>query len=526
MKRLLAAFASLLLLTGVAFAQAQSGGNAPVPNNPPVVIDAAPGLAPPASMRQVVSRTLFPTQHSGTLTQTWRAKQTAYVNISAIQYCEANSYYSSGTAAEIVGGSTRTKHRWIEYPLGTWTQLTFSGSTTGTDASGVVGCSDYVALGFTIPAFAQYRIVGDDTWAAGGGALTVGFSNVCDKTGNMPDEYQVGIASGANSDTPLTNVNGAQCYLPQAALAISDRAVWGIVGDSLALGTNDYGGDPTGTHGLYARALAQLGPVCDYGSNGDQAVEFAVTTNAIARLQLLTLCNPTAILDTYGVNDIFTAAQTPDQIVTSQATIVTNLKAVVSGVKVYDTTITPKTQSSDGWNTTANQSQSATTADNNRKRYNDFKRGVAANGTISNAGTWTAASCVMNGTTTVTSCAGLIATNVSTGMAVTGTSIAANTTVSAVNLITGAITLNQNASGSSTSTLTFVWPAMTSTWPTTFNGTVDTARVLEGATYAAAGPYVNGGVWLPGLTDDGLHGKTAANVALGPLFQSLAATQR
>ncbi len=455
----------------------------------------------PATVRQITSRVALPGVISGSNTQDgWRAWQMAYDPVSALEVCFYNGYIPSG-GVETGSGGTATYRVYVEYPHGTWTTLTWGGAGSGTVANNSTGCTDLTSLGFTIPPYTRFRITGDVSIPSGH-VVSSGWSNVCDRANG--DEFLLG-ASGyghGQDDTVLgasTPNNAAQCYYPALVMGYTDKSVWGLVGDSIANGVNDMASDPSGARGLYGRAMAVLGPHINYGVSGDQSGLYSVSANSTNRTALLAQGGATSILLQLGVNDIFTASKTADQLVTTNNTIVSNLQAAIPNIHVYWVTITPSTTSTDGFATTANQTTSSVNSNNRRTQYNDFLRGYAAAG-------WTS-TCTLNSTTAVTGCTSLPVTTVAPGMNVTGTGIAASTTISAVNLTAGTITLSQNATLSQSSTLTLLWPSMTSTFPTSAAGIVDVARLLEGASYQSAGPVNNGGVWLAGYAGqtDGLH---------------------
>lgn len=503
-----------------------TGGNLTAPSDP------SPAIVAPATIRQIGSRVSMQNAISGSNTEAgYRDWETFPVPVSALEICDANWYVPSGSGETTTGGA-KTVRWYVEYPHGTWTTITYNSTTTaplGVIPAGATGCSDYTQLGFTIPAYTKIRITGDQIMGSGGHVTEETWSNACDRANG--DEYALGAGGYGNgqNDTVLGPNNGdLNCYHPALVMALSDRAVWALNADSIGEGTNDVGGDPGGGRGLYMRALLALGgSAINVSAAGDQAVLYANTSNSALRTALIALGDATSELLALGVNDFYSASQTADQVITSRNTITANIKTAVPGIHVFWTTVTPDTNSTDGGATTANQTPNAGNggaANVNRFEFNDFIRGL---GTYSFTGT----SCVLNSTTAITGCAGLAPTTVAAGMLVTGTNIPALDTIaktSTVNVTTGAFTLTAAATGAPTETLTFAWPTFTSTFPTSADGVVDVARLVEGSPTMIAGVQANGGVWLPGYCGpiDCLHPNTFASTAIEPMLLNLLAGQR
>jgi len=131
-----------------------------------------PGVSSIApTVRHVTNRVGIANQISGSNTQIQaRCWQISYEPISAIKVGFANWYVSSVTSGVETGcGSDCTVFMSLEYPRGTFTRLTWAGgATSGTVTNGTTGETDLVALGFTIPAFAWFRIAAFATWTGAG----------------------------------------------------------------------------------------------------------------------------------------------------------------------------------------------------------------------------------------------------------------------------------------------------------------------------------------------------------------------
>lgn len=161
--------------------------------------------------------------------------------------------------------------------------------------------------------------------------------------------------------------------------AASTIAVAGI-GDSIMESKND-GGYP-GQGGFFRRALIGAGkPWTNYGVNanshgssyGERAVRYGATLTGF-----------THALVEYGINDLNNAAE----VATVQASAIQHwewLKA--QGLKLWQTTTTPYSSSTDGWATAA--SQTPATSNTRRVEWNDWLRDGApiVSGTATATGT-------------------------------------------------------------------------------------------------------------------------------------------
>jgi lysophospholipase L1-like esterase len=495
MKKILSVFLAALFITSQAFAAAPA-----IPPHAPVKLY-QPNIVGPATVRQVTNRTGIPNQISGTNTKmSGRSWQMAYVPVSALKVCIPNYYVSSATSGvETTPGGSVSAHIVVEYPHGTFKDLTWGGTTPGTVTALSNGCTDLTDLGFTIPAYAKFRINYFLDWSGGAGkAVYSSWSNACDK-GPNGDEFTLNtVLTDHSSDDTIIGVNTpANCWFPGAVMARSDRAVWWLIGDSLVAGVNDLMADPSGGRGLLGRAAASLGPQLNLGVPGDRANWYATGSNASLRTALAATAGATSALLELGVNDFFAGTRTADNVLTDRASVRTKATTAIPGIRVYDTTVTPETTSTDGWNTTVNQTTVGVGANNSRMAFNDFLRGVTSY----------TATCTLAGTTAVTGCTGLTVTTAATGMYASGTNLPASDVITAINQYAGTFTLTTTASGSGATTVTFSWPTFSTSWPTSSAGLIDIARLVECAPNQAGVLVANGGVWCVGYVGqtDGIH---------------------
>lgn len=158
-----------------------------------------------------------------------------------------------------------------------------------------------------------------------------------------------------------------------------------IVGDSIADGTGDTSG--LQERGFIPRALNQTRPWVKVSAAGEGAQQWATMATRKQRMAAAAGCS-SAICE-YGINDL--GSRTLAQIKTDLITCWNVIAA--RGVAVWQTTITPKTTSSDSWATTANQTPFS--GDSDRVLLNNWLRdgspmlagaaaatGSSANGTL------------------------------------------------------------------------------------------------------------------------------------------------
>lgn len=512
MKRLFA------ILLGVVWTAAAYAAGPPMPSAPPINLY-QPNITGSATVRQVTSRTAIPMIISGSNTQiSARSWQVAYVPVSALQVCIANYYTgSSVSGVETTSGGTATVHIVVAY-AGSYVDLTWGGLTSGTVSALTNGCTDLTALGFTIQPFSRFSINAYITWSGGGKAVYSSWSNACDRANG--DDFAIGTAlTDHTKDTASLGANPANCWHPAAVMALSNRSVWWLEGDSIVAGVNDMGADPSGGRGLLGRAAAALGPTLNYGIPGDRAQWYAA--NGTLRTQLAALAGATSALLELGVNDFYSGARTADNVLTDRSTIRANNAAAIPGLKTFDTTVTPETTSTDGWNTTANQTPVSATGNNTRAAFNDFLRGLGSfifNGTC----TTTASSA------SVTGCTGLSVTTVANGMNATSANWSGSLSISAVNQYAGTLTLSGNATTGSAVGINFSWPTFTNSFPTTSAGLADIARLIECSPNQAAIQVANGGVWCPGFVGqtDGIHPSHFADITIQQLLTNQLAVLR
>jgi lysophospholipase L1-like esterase len=289
-------------------------------------------------------------------------------------------WLTDGTFFDIDPGGSISFNASIRINGGTIYRLTFGGRTTATldpggkirsdttglkvEAGDIVGVRTYLSSGTAYAPLFTYA----DT---ANGLSYGGFTAASDLT-----------APGSAAIAATSNFS----YGPAALLGYpSDTAAKSvlIIGDSIAHGTGDGAtadggplpgvvGEVTSGGGFIVRALAPYAGILNIARSGDRAQWFATDTGRFRRLGLADRCR-SAIIE-YGVNDLFsgrTAAQMEADLLAIAKITARSINAY--GVaKIYVTTVTPRSTSSDGWATVANQ-----TVDGNnpiRVTYNNWVR--------------------------------------------------------------------------------------------------------------------------------------------------------
>lgn len=268
-------------------------------------------------------------------------------DISAIQTVDINRYLSA--VATGTAGAAHDMKRYIEYPAGVFYPVTWSGLATVTLASGATLTSDVVA-GLTIPAGAKFweRTVylTSGTFAAmelpaASTAIGVDDGSASGDLGNSGTIPQGGVTPtlGAQIIKGTVNATNARAFV--------------INGDSITLGVGDITSvGAKSSSGYPARILDQHGwpyfKFCKGGQGIQDSVTLAATINAN-----IGLFNYTDFIEQHGLNDLSLFSRTKAQIEADLQTIFA-LSNVV-GKRIYKTTITPRTTSTDAWATVANQ---------------------------------------------------------------------------------------------------------------------------------------------------------------------------
>lgn len=255
-------------------------------------------------------------------------------------------YCQSGTGY-IAMGIANTIKRFIEYPVGVFTQLTFGGQPTGDIPNGGQLVSDPCPV--VIPAGAQFftRTVKLNATS------NMGFIDLpaAPDVLGLPDG-NAGTDMGNSGEVPQgtsTTQMGPAMILGDVGVANARSAV--VFGDSIVLGAGDVTSTSSkGSSGYVGRGLDPTMAWTAIANGGVQAAEMASLTGVLT--PLLALAKFTDGIVEFGVNDL-ALGKTPAQLVTSLGQLHTLLAG--PGRTLYQTTLTPRTSSTDSWATSVNQ---------------------------------------------------------------------------------------------------------------------------------------------------------------------------
>ncbi len=324
----------------------------------------------PAYTGLVATRTLAPISINTTNKQLMsRSPHYMRDSVTQVKVLFPNWYVNpSSTHAELGSGADATITASIEYPAGVFTQILFGGLSSGTVPNGGNLVSDWVTV--TIPDGALMWV--RTFWTSTAGVLTIPH----DLTGTgLPGAGLEVAVSGLTDKTMSGTVTaGDNEYSPVAIVATTTRPSVVIVGDSICLGdsSREVTGDASGDFGIVARSIGPNYAYASYCQNGDQAEDIVASHTNRAAL----FAYASHLISEYGSNDLYTNNA-------SAATVLGLLQTIWGwmtdlGGHAYQTTITPRTTSTDNWATTGNQSHVSGVINTRRIDLNTQIRGMAS----------------------------------------------------------------------------------------------------------------------------------------------------
>ncbi|WP_018762424.1 SGNH/GDSL hydrolase family protein [Arthrobacter sp. 135MFCol5.1] len=287
-------------------------------------------------------------------TGTARTPHVATVDCCDLRLVYGNSYIN-GSFIETDGANPVTIKASVEVN-GVIYRVTFGGLQTGTVDPGGKLISD--PLGIEIAEGTKFYVRTYSTSAAAPQANYACYGNSGSGGWTVTTDLTAPGSAAVGQSAAYVFTVRAILGTPTAR----DRATVAIVGDSIGVGSNDYGdggrasaftgysdtGLPAG--GYIVRGLAAKYGWINIGVPSDQAALFTALNGHYRRIAHLSGCTD-AIVE-YGINDV-SAGRTLAQI-QADLTTIWNLLAR-RGMKVRQTTLTPKTTSTDLWSTTGGQ---------------------------------------------------------------------------------------------------------------------------------------------------------------------------
>lgn len=263
-----------------------------------------------------------------------------------------DTYWYIPTTVPVAGGS-RVIKRYIEYPAGVFHQVKWAGATTKTISSGSVKSdvviSSVTGLPLRIPAAAKFweRTVNLNATVASFPCIELPAASSalgCEDGNDVTDKGN----SGTIAPTSTVRTFGAAAIYGK--IAVDNARSFLVVGDSIAFGEGDITSiGPKGGSGWIARALDVRGyPYMKITRPGQQAADAAsLPASPQALVNLVAFSD--AIFE-HGVNDL-RLNRTKDQILADQQT----LYAWANGARIWQTTISPRSSSTDAYATVAGQ---------------------------------------------------------------------------------------------------------------------------------------------------------------------------
>lgn len=296
-----------------------------------------------------------------------RSRHMAMDNITSLQLVFTNWYV--GSNAEPNRGAAATYRAAVEYPAGTYTQVTFSGSAAGLVADGGTLVSDPVAV--TIPRGAVFFVRAHQYSTAG--VLFSGGAGANNNTGVVPTSGESFIYGTDIADSTMggsfNNQAAAVHFKPAAIIGRTTRPTVFLAGDSRMNNgrTYDSVNDTYALTGEIDRSIGKMFATINAAQGGESLA--GAVNNYTKRLALSQYCSH--VVCEYGIND-FAASRTASQVLGSVVTFV----GMFGGKPVYQSTISPYSTSTDAWATTANQTTHASNAE--RVSFNNsIRRGAA-----------------------------------------------------------------------------------------------------------------------------------------------------
>jgi hypothetical protein len=300
-------------------------------------------------------------------------------DMSVARVLMANWYQISGSTTETGPGAPTTFAAAIEYPVGTFTTLTWNGGAgaTGVVADKVLGRSDLTQLAVRIPRGAMFTV---HTWYQNAvGCLYCPYASTALGDGSLTTNSQ----PGNNLTATGIAANGVVGWFPLAIVGPTNRVSALIFGDSRSEGASESTTtDEDPDVGCTARWLGPNYAYCNVSQGGAALGTIAGSVgyvgnsgaNSVLRRSLLPYCSDAIV--PLGINDFNSMF--------GLSTIVPAMKVVCDwattlGKRPWICTVFPATTSSDSFATAGGQTpmgSAATpaTAEANRVLFNQRAR--------------------------------------------------------------------------------------------------------------------------------------------------------
>lgn len=319
-------------------------------------------FAQTATLRAVATGTQFPSARSLTFKQALsRSRHQMMASVTGVRLVLPNFF---GVNPEAGLGGTTSVTASIEYPVGTFTQVTNGGSPTIAIADNSFAVTDMANV--TIPAGAYFYVrmfyqsatgITYITYAAGPTAQ--------DLVNGEALNYATSGLTDLTMGGTITNLNTLVMARPAAILGFSSVPAVFIVGDSRAFGHSDGYSNGITTTGEIARGVGTRFPYILSAQDGGSLSNWVTRANAN---QVAIAKYATHVINQYGTNDFYAGARTLAQMTNDSIAFL----SYFPGMPAFKTTIGPETTSTDSWATVANQT--VITGNTPRIAFNDMVR--------------------------------------------------------------------------------------------------------------------------------------------------------
>lgn len=285
-----------------------------------------------------------------------RTRHVATDNIASAKLVFAD-IYPSGTSENAVS-LTGTITASIEYPAGTFNQVLFGGSATGTLNNTILE-SDLVALSTPIPNGAEFWVRNYRVGAGGNYPYSTDGLNWFwgSASGESCDAGSTARTDKTMAGTITNNSFNNIIYRPTAIIGYTTKPTFYILGDSRSRiseggGSLDMNLDINGLVGSIEPAVGVTG--CGYingAVSGDSY--FNITQAGVYTKRALLADYCTHIIDMYGINDLGVAGTLSVGFLNSY---VGTMHTLFGSTKpYYRCTLGPRSSSTDAWRTLVNQ---------------------------------------------------------------------------------------------------------------------------------------------------------------------------
>jgi hypothetical protein len=268
-------------------------------------------------------------------------------DISDIQTVDLNSFLAGISTAS--NGPVHNIKRFIEYPQGVFTPVLWGGLDVVSLSAGGRIKSDIVA-GLTIPAGEKFW---ERTVILTSGNIPVCVMPAASSAIGVDDGNISGDFGNSGAIGPTTGLNTIGCQAIVGTVNATDARSFVLLGDSLTFGALDItGSGPKGASGFVARMLDDHGYPYMKWCIGGQYLQNQVTMASRINADIGQF-NFSDFIIASGLNDLSLGSRTKAQVLADIQTMATQTN--VAGKRVWKTTITPRSSSTDSWATVENQ---------------------------------------------------------------------------------------------------------------------------------------------------------------------------